>query len=95
MEKQLVMVIFNGKFLKGILGGFIFKVVDSAKIVSKKMYPAQWSSQDLPAKEQFLLLVKENNHLKCTQVNRHCVGNIIFPSSRNWISQFAFAKYLR
>ncbi|MET4142051.1 hypothetical protein ABIB30_004444 [Pedobacter sp. UYP1] len=36
MEKQLFMVIFNGKFLKGILGGFIFKLVDGVHVVSKR-----------------------------------------------------------
>ena len=36
MEKQLFMVIFNGKFSKGILGDFIFKVVDEAQVVSKR-----------------------------------------------------------
>ncbi|MBB5622207.1 hypothetical protein HDE69_003272 [Pedobacter cryoconitis] len=36
MEKQLFMVIFNGKFSKGILGDFIFKIVDGAQVVSKR-----------------------------------------------------------
>ena len=36
MEKQLFMVIFNGKFSKGILGDFIFKVVDGAQVKKAK-----------------------------------------------------------
>ena len=33
------MAIFDGKFLKGILGDFIFKVVDGVQVVSKRAVP--------------------------------------------------------
>ena len=33
------MAIFDGKFLKGILGDFIFKVVDGVQVVSKRPVP--------------------------------------------------------
>ncbi|RAJ32876.1 hypothetical protein [Pedobacter cryoconitis] len=33
------MAIFDGRFLKGILGDFIFKVIDGVQVVSKRPVP--------------------------------------------------------
>ncbi|RAJ31029.1 hypothetical protein [Pedobacter cryoconitis] len=60
------MAIFDGKFLKGILGDFIFKVVDGVQVVSKRPVPGtmKQSVETKKASENFRKSSMPGKHIR-------------------------------
>ena len=76
------MAIFDGKFLKGILGDFIFKVVDGIQVVSKRPVPGTMK-QTVETKNA------SENFRKSSMLGKHIRG--IFHNTNGGLNETSYA----
>ena len=75
------MAIFDGKFLKGILGDFIFKVVDGVQVVSKRPVPGTMK-QSVETKKA------SENFRKSSMLGKHVRG--IFHNTNGGMNETSY-----